>query len=226
MSAPAMSMPCRVEFGGEVLWLLPECGVWWPATDTLFVADLHLGKAASFRALGQPVPSGTTQDNLERLTQLVTRHDARRLVFLGDMLHAAPAQRESVMAPLRRWRTQHAALDCVLVRGNHDRHAGDPPSDLGIAVVDEPWSPMPGSTLVACHHPQQAPGRMVLAGHWHPTVTLYGSAHDRQRLPCFCRSAGMLVLPAFGAFTGGSSQPLPRGARLYAVGAGQVWALA
>ena len=71
----------------ESIWLLPECALWWPAGATLFVADLHLGKAATFRARGLPVPSGTTQHNLARLAQLVQQHRAERLVLLPKHIH-------------------------------------------------------------------------------------------------------------------------------------------
>lgn len=212
----------KIELAGETVELLPERALWWPAARSLFIADLHLGKAASFRALGQPVPAGTTQDNLTRLSALLHRFDARQLVFLGDFLHAAAAQQTQVLDPVRRWRDLHAAVDCLLVRGNHDDHAGDPPAALRISVVDEPCRLGP---FAACHHPQRVDGATVLAGHWHPAVTLRGPAHDRQRLPCFSRSEGLLVLPAFGAFTGGSSRPLPADALRYAVGGGRVWAL-
>ncbi len=212
----------KIELAGEALQLLPERALWWPAQRTLFVADLHLGKAASFRRLGQPVPHGTTVDNLDRLSALIECHAPRRLVFLGDFLHAAPAQAPRQIEPVARWRALHGTLDCVLVRGNHDRHAGDPPAALAINIVNEPW-PLEGDRLAACHHPQTISGLGVLAGHWHPAVRLRGPAHDRQRLPCFCLREGLLVLPAFGAFTGGSSQPLPADALCFPVGGGRVW---
>lgn len=216
-----------IAFGGETLELLPERALWWPAARTLFVADLHLGKAASFRALGQPVPHGTTADNLQRLGELVARHAARHLVVLGDLLHAAPARRPRQIEPLRQWREAHAALDFIAIRGNHDRHAGEPPPELRIRIVDEPW-PLDASSpslLSACHHPQRLPGRAVLAGHWHPAVALRGPARDRLRLPCFCLVDGdLLVLPSFGAFTGSSLREPPEGATCYPVADGRVWA--
>lgn len=210
----------RLALAGEMVEMLAEKALWWPAERTLFIADLHLGKAASFRALGQPVPSGTTQDNLDRLSALIDQHAAQRIVFLGDFLHAAAAQQASVLNPVRQWRAQHAAVDGLLVRGNHDSHAGDPPADLRIGTVDEPHRIGP---FAACHHPQQVTGAFSLAGHLHPAITLTGPARDRQRLPAFWRSEGLLVLPAFGAFTGGSRQPAPADAQAYAVGGGQVW---
>jgi DNA ligase-associated metallophosphoesterase len=212
----------KLMLAGEAVELLAEKALWWPAERTLFIADLHLGKAASFRALGQPVPSGTTQDNLDRLTALIDRLTVRQIVFLGDFLHAATARQPGVLDPVRQWRTRHAATACLLVRGNHDSHAGDPPEDLNIRVVDEPHR-LAG--FAACHHPQQLPGLTVLAGHLHPAVTLTGAARDRQRMPAFWRSEGLLVLPAFGAFTGSHRQAAPAGTACYAVGGGRVWPL-
>ena len=129
---------------------------------------------------------------LQLSVTLVVRHGAQRLVFLGDFLHAAHAQQARVMEPLSRWRTKHADVECVLVRGNHDSHAGDPPASLRITVVGEPWAVNSGSVFSACHHPQELEGRMVLAGHWHPVVTLRGRVHDHQRLACFCRMEGVM----------------------------------
>lgn len=221
-----MTPPSHVQairLSGQDLWLLPERAAWHAASRTLFIADLHLGKSATFRARGLPVPAGTTRDNLQRIASLVSAHAAARIVFLGDLLHSRHAQRESAIEPLRAWRTAHRALHCVLVRGNHDSHAGDPPPALGFEVVDEPWAVAGADGLFACHHPQLARDGTVLAGHWHPAVTLRGPARDVQRLPCFCVVDGLLVLPAFGAFTGSSPQSPPAGAVCYPLGGDRVW---
>ena len=212
--------PLAIECAGETLWLLPEHALWWPAGRVLCVADVHLGKAATYRALGQPVPVGTTRENLARLTLLLSHYQPAQLVFLGDFLHAAQAKTASLLAALAVWRLEHAALECVLVRGNHDSRAGDPPVSLAIETVNEPW---PVGPFAACHHPQTVAGRYVLAGHLHPALTLRGPAHDHLRLPCFSFDAHCAVLPAFGEFTGGWSVPRQPGRALYAVGGGAVW---
>ncbi len=95
----AMAAPraCRAEWAGEAVELLPERALWWPARGLLFVADLHIGKAATYRALGQPVPGGTTQENLARLDALIARHAPAGIVFLGDFLHAAQARTPQVL---------------------------------------------------------------------------------------------------------------------------------
>jgi uncharacterized protein len=213
---------CKVHWAGVELHLLPERALWWPQGRTLFIADLHMGKAASYRALGQPVPGGTTQENLDRLSALVARHAPQQMVFLGDFLHAAAARTTGVMAALAQWRQQHAAVAMTLVCGNHDSRAGDPPAALQIEVVDEPYLQGP---FALCHHPQLHATHFVLAGHVHPVCLLSGRGRDSLRMPCFVVQAGQAVLPAFGEFTGGwlvSGEP---GRALYPVGGQRVWGL-
>lgn len=209
-----------VQWAGETVHLLPECALWWPARQTLFIADLHLGKAASFRALGLPVPSGSTRDNLQRLSLLMERHGARELVFLGDFLHAASGRHAGLFDALTQWRRRHADVAMTLVRGNHDAHAGDPPAQVGITAVDGPVMMGP---FAASHIPHDHPTHFVLAGHVHPVVLLTGPGRDRLRLPCFVLAAQHAILPAFGAFTGGYRVPPDAGHTLYAVGGDRVW---
>ena len=212
-----------VEVGGEQLLLLAEKAIWWPSQRTLLVADVHIGKAVTFRALGVPVPRGTTSETLAALGALVERWQAQRVVFLGDFLHSAQSHAPATLGALARWRTRHAGLALTLVRGNHDDGAGDPPDRLDIEVVDEPLTV---AGLALCHHPRpQAGAAYTLAGHLHPCVSLYGRANDRLRLPCFHFGAEVGVLPAFGSFTG--MHPITRAAgdRVYVVADSGVAAL-
>ena len=215
--------PLAISYAGHTVWLLPEHALWWPEGRVLFVADLHLGKAATYRALGQPVPSGTTQENLRRLSELIDHFQPKQLIFLGDFLHARHARTASVLSQLAAWRENHATLSCTLVRGNHDSRAGDPPTDLGIEVVNEPYLVGP---FAACHYPQQHATHAVLAGHTHPVVQLQGPARDRLRLPCFVFERRSAVLPAFGEFTGGHPVAAQPGVQLYVAGGARVWPLA
>jgi uncharacterized protein len=198
--------------GAQALMLLPEKAALLPEFRTLLVADAHIGKAVSFRRLGVPVPRGTTTQTLALLAVLVARHAVRRIVFLGDFLHAPRSHAASTLGAVARWRNAHAALQLTLVRGNHDDRAGDPPAALGIECVDEPLL-LDG--LALCHHPQATAGHYVLAGHLHPCVTLGGRAHDRLRLPCFWFGAEVGVLPAFGAFTGMHAIRVASGDRVF-----------
>jgi len=214
----------RVDVGGATLQLLPQKAVWWPAQRTLLVADAHIGKAVSFRRLGVPVPRGTTGASLHLLAELIDRHGAARVVFLGDLLHSARAHAAGTMQAFARWREQHAKLDLVLVRGNHDDRAGDPPASLGVDCVDEPYAPPGTSGLVLCHFPTARPGGYVLAGHAHPCVHV-GRGIDRLRLACFHFGSAVGVLPAFGAFTGMHPMERAPGDRVFVVADNAVHAL-
>jgi DNA ligase-associated metallophosphoesterase len=186
----------------------------WLARGWLVVADAHFGKAATFRARGVPVPGGTTQATLARLDALIEAVRPARLVFLGDLLHAREAQAAETMRQLETWRGRHAALPMTLVEGNHDRHAGAPPPALRIDPAGEPWH---ADGVALCHHPQRVQRAAAVAGHLHPCVRLRGAAGDALRLPCFWQRDGLLVLPAFGEFTGGASIEREAGDRVFAV---------
>lgn len=211
-----------IAVGDEPLMLLPEKAVFLPDGDTLLVADLHFGKATTFRRLGVPVPSGTTAETLARLSFLVQRMAPRRIVFLGDFLHSAHAQGDTTRLALQDWRDRFPHLDLVLVRGNHDDRAGDPPRELGIEVVDEP---LMHRQLALCHHPRPVAGAFTLGGHLHPCISVGGRAHDWHRLPCYWFTPQVGVLPAFGAFTGMQAIRVRRGERVYAVTPDRVFEL-
>lgn len=192
---------------GEPVVLHASGAIFLPSQGALLVADAHFGKAVSFRRLGVPVPRGTTTETLDRLSALVAETGARRIVFLGDFLHSARSHAPGTLAALARWRGEQAGLQLMLVRGNHDERAGDPPASLRIEVVDEPLALGP---FALCHYPRPLADRYVLAGHWHPCISVKGRAFERLRLPCFwfgddsgsLPGSGVGVLPAFGAFTG------------------------
>ena len=188
-----------IELRGEQLVLLAERAVFWVRRQTLLIADAHFGKAATFRAASIPVPSGTTMEGLARLDTLVRTTGASRVVFLGDFLHARTGRAPEMLAAFQRWHEANREVRLVLVRGNHDRQAGDPPPSLGVGCIDAPFVETP---FVMTHHPTTSAEGYVIAGHIHPGVPLYGPARQRERLPCFWFSTDYAVLPAFGDFTG------------------------
>ena len=198
--------------------LLAERALFWPGASTLIVADLHWGKAASFRAAGVPVPSGTTAADLARLDSALVQTGASRLLVLGDLIHARAAQgARGTLELIRNWRERRPRLECILVRGNHDRSAGDPPADLGFEVMDR----LHEGPFVFQHHPGMNDPGYTLAGHIHPGIKLTGRG-DRIRLPCFHFAPRCGILPAFGSFTGWTTPGLSPGDRVFVIGDGAV----
>ncbi|HEY4130019.1 MAG TPA: ligase-associated DNA damage response endonuclease PdeM [Gemmatimonadaceae bacterium] len=189
----------EIEVAGEAVVLLVERAAYWSRMSTLLVADPHFGKAAAFRAAGVPVPTGTTVGTLDRLDACLARTQTRRVIFLGDFLHAREGRSPQTLQSINDWRRAHSTIEMVLVRGNHDARAGDPPRELEIQCVDEPMLEAP---FAFTHHPQSLEGSYVVAGHLHPGVRLTGAARESARLPCFWFAQDSAVLPAFGEFTG------------------------
>lgn len=206
----------------HALLLLADKAIYWPERKTLLIADAHFGKAAAYRALGQPVPQGTTSQNLQRLNALLSRYPTQQLIFLGDFFHAPKSHAQATLTALRDWRQQHPLMECILVRGNHDKHAGDPPAELQIETVEEPY--LVGEFALQ-HTPAPHATHHVIAGHIHPAFRLQGKGRQRLVLPCYHHQASITLLPSFGDFTGGYlMQPQP-GTLIFVTDGEYVWPL-
>jgi DNA ligase-associated metallophosphoesterase len=188
-----------LNIAGERLLLYPERAAYWPARRTLLITDTHWGKASTMRAAAIPIPGGTTRESLDRLSQLIESTAARRLVMLGDSIHARSGRSPQTMAELAAWRGRHAALDLLLIRGNHDQSAGDPPPELGIRCFDAPLVDAP---FVYRHWPKGSEEGYTLSGHLHPAIRVRGRAAETAKLACFWFGPSVGVLPAFGGLTG------------------------
>lgn len=210
--AGSLAGALAVQAGSSELILMPGRGVLEAESRTLMVADLHVGKAATFRAHGVPVPAGTTERTLARLDALIAETGARSLFLLGDLLHGPEARQPALVSALAGWRARHARIEIVLVRGNHDARAGDLPRECGIATV-APGHRLGGLRLMH-EPPDDDEDGFALAGHLHPVCVLGGRA-DRLRLPCFRLRRRDMVLPAFGEFTGGWPVRAGPGERLF-----------
>ncbi|WP_227624981.1 ligase-associated DNA damage response endonuclease PdeM [Fimbriimonas ginsengisoli] len=195
-----MRRELEITVRGECLRLLPDRALFWPSQSTLFVADVHLGKAASFRSFGVPIPAGSTDVTLGRLSELLVRTEARRLVVLGDLWHAKAGRTEDVTGKFARWRAAHEEVEMTLVEGNHDLRSGKLAPEWDIREVAEPTTLGPFSL---CHYPETTvENGYRLAGHLHPGVLLEGRGKQSLRLACFLFGAEGAILPAFGEFTG------------------------
>lgn len=190
-----------VEITRHRVELLPERALFWPEQSAVMVADLHIGKAEAFRAGALPVPEGSSQATLDRLSDVLLKTQAKNLYILGDLWHAKSGRTARVHEILLKWRRAHGAIAMTLVEGNHDVRSGSLPPDSGIESCAD--SEMEGFVLK--HHPEEDPRGYVLAGHIHPAVRLVGTGRQSERLPCFWLGEKCGVLPAFGEFTGSAT---------------------
>lgn len=208
-----------ITLAGEPVLLLAERALFWPAGQALIIADPHWGKAASFRAAAIAVPEGATRADLARLDAALDRTGATRLCVLGDLAHARGSFAPAVVDAIGAWRDRRPRLELLLVRGNHDTRAGDPPAAWGFRCVDEPYALGP---FALCHYPDAVAAGYVLAGHLHPAVQLAGLGRQRERLPCFLAGPRRAILPAFGSFTGVATVAPGRDERVFVVAGDEV----
>ena len=182
-------------FANQEWRLLRSGAVYWEREGALLVADLHLEKASFFARFGQMLPPYDSRETLERLACAIRDTGARRVFCLGDSFHdAAGAERlepyaAGMLAALSR------ATDWVWITGNHDD--GALPAQGG-TLVDE--VEVGGMTLR--HRAQAGEQGPELSGHYHPKLRLSVRGRHIAR-PCAVASETRLVLPAFGALTGG-----------------------
>ncbi len=177
--------------------LTADCSgaLYWPAERTLLVADLHLEKGSSYAEAGTLLPPYDTRETLARLASVIGRYAPRVVIALGDSFHDASAADRIAADDLASLRALQRGRDWIWIAGNHDpaisaRVGGHIAGELEIA----------GLTLR--HEPVLGDATHEIAGHLHPAakLSMYGTTIRR---PCFVGNGQRLVMPAFGAFTGG-----------------------
>ncbi len=173
----------------------PEGALYWPAEAALLVADLHLEKASWFAEGGQMLPPYDSLATLTALAREIEASGARRLYCLGDSFHdkhgcdrLAPAAR-ALLTSLT------ARLDWIWIVGNHDAGFVD---HCGGRIEEE----CEVGGIILRHEAVEHDPRPEMSGHFHPKLrlSLRGRSVSRR---CYVASATKVILPAYGAFTGG-----------------------
>ena len=201
-----------IEVRGERLRLDHRRAVFWPAQKALIIADIHFGKSAIFRREGIALPEGGDAEDLAAISSLLGDHGATRLYILGDFVHGPLPPGHRFYHAFNGWRARQADLEVHVVPGNHDINLDRS------ALQDLHWhEQLEVAPFDLVHDPDDAGDRYYLAGHIHPVVRL-SSRSDSLRMPVFWQREEGMVLPAFGALTGGYTVSAGRGDRLHAVG--------
>lgn len=205
--------------GSTELELHPFPAAFCRAGRDLFVADLHLGKDAAFRAGGIPVPSGPAGKTLDRLATAIERLRPERVWILGDLVHSVRSLTDPIRERLERFLSDHPEVDFSLVLGNHDRGIRDRLQGLRVDVLDPPHrrgefvlvhdatAEVASTPPIGSDDNDNLP--LVIGGHVHPAVTIAAQG-AREKLACFHQRGDRLTLPAMGVFTGTHRiEPLP-----------------
>ncbi len=171
----------------------PDGALYWPEQGLLAVADLHLEKGSSFAARGQLLPPYDTAATLARLARLIARYAPRCFVALGDSFHDGGGSARLSRDDRYNLHALQRGRDWLWLTGNHDP---EPAVDIGGVFLAQ----LAVGGLTLRHLPTGAAGE--IAGHLHPVarVAQRGRAVSRR---CFAADATRMVMPAFGAYTGG-----------------------
>ena len=211
-------MTCApLHLAGERLLLDPAGALYWPAERLLAVADLHLEKGSAAAARGALLPPWDTRATLDRLAALLRRWLPATVVSLGDGFHDQGGSLRLAAGDRERLRAMTAAHRFVWVRGNHDPA---PPDDVG----GESVVAMTLGRLTFRHEARPGSVTGELCGHHHPKARVVVRGGPVVR-PCFVADGRRLMLPAFGAYTGGLdvsdaaiASLFPRGGRVFLLG--------
>lgn len=196
----------RVELAGKAIILDARGFALAPECATMIVADLHLEKAASLAARGALLPPHDTLDTLRRLARHIADLAPRRLVLLGDSFHSRVHTLREGAAALDVIHELSARTRLIWIAGNHD-------PELPLALPGEKAKEIMIGDIVLRHLPR-ADGRAEIVGHLHPTARLATRA-GMQRRRCFLVASRRMILPAFGALTGGCDAADPEIAGLF-----------
>jgi DNA ligase-associated metallophosphoesterase len=213
-----------IHLAGERLMLDPAGALLWPATSLLAVSDLHLEKGSSYARRGQLLPPWDTRATLDRLTLLLRRYQPRVVIALGDSFHDTDGSTRLPSAERSRLRAMTEAHRFIWVQGNHDP---SPPQGVGGDWVET----FATTTLVFRH--QATPGAQgEVSGHHHPKAAVPARGGSVSR-PCFVFDGHRLMMPAFGAYTGGLdvrdpaiARLFPRGGRVFLLGRERLFSFA
>lgn len=183
----------EARLAGTMVTALPEGALWIEDGRALVVADLHFEKGSAFARGGQMLPPYDTRATLARLAALIDEHTPEIVVSLGDAFHdgGGPARMgEEDCAALK---GLMARADWVWIEGNHEGKAAETLGGVAIETLKL-------GAIKLRHEPTGAPSE--IAGHLHPCAKLSGHGRSVRRR-CFAYDGARMVLPAFGALTGG-----------------------
>ena len=195
-----MQAPILHKIHEQNLWLSAQRSVFWEEQKALIVSDLHFGKTGHFRKSGIAVPQSVYKEDLQRLVSLLHYFNPKKLIVVGDFFHS---HANVELDWFQKWRNDFAALEIILVRGNHDILHDAWYKQTNITIIENELIINPFLfTHDRCDDHQNL---YTFCGHLHPGIVLHGLGKQSLRLPCFYFAKNHCVLPAFSKFTGAVS---------------------
>jgi hypothetical protein len=194
-NAPRPPTDTNVQVAGAVFVGDPAGALYWPEQGLLAVADLHLEKGSSFAARGVLLPPYDTAATLARMARLIAHYAPRLVVALGDSFHDQGGPARIADTDRAALRTLQRGREWIWIAGNHDP---EPATGIGGGFCEE----LACDRVVFRHAPRMDECGGEIAGHLHPIARVQQRGRTTSRR-CFAGDGRRLVMPAFGAYTGG-----------------------
>jgi len=169
--------------------------LYWPQQDTLIVSDLHFEKGSFFASRNQHLPPYDTGQTLSVLERVIARYQPGQIIALGDSFHDMGGAQRLSLEDRGRITDLTRACRWIWIAGNHDPV---PAPDLGGEAMQE----LVLDGIILKHEPSQFLTGPEIAGHLHPVATIVTKARKLRRR-VFVANGQRLIMPAFGAYTGG-----------------------
>lgn len=169
--------------------------LFWPEEACMIVSDLHLEKGSSFAARGQMLPPYDTKSTLRMLALAVAKWNPARVISLGDSFHDNDGAERMAICDRTGLQALMQNRDWIWISGNHDP---DPPKEISGACAEE----ITIGAITFRHEPNIGAKSPEIAGHLHPQARIV-RRNKSVRRRCFAGDGKRLIMPSFGAFTGG-----------------------
>jgi DNA ligase-associated metallophosphoesterase len=198
-ATPTAPFGCAaLRVAGVDLVLMAEGVCFWPEESLAVVADLHLEKGSSAARRGTLLPPYDTAATLAALTAALARIRPRRVISLGDAFHDRFALERLSERDRAHIASLQAGRDWIWIAGNHDAGLVGATEAIGGRVAEE----VAIGPLVFRHEPAPGAAPGEIAGHLHPAARVAAGPRAVRRR-CFATDGDRLLMPAFGAYTGG-----------------------
>jgi len=192
-----MQVPVLHKRNNQNLWLSAQRSIFWEEQKALILSDLHFGKTGHFRKAGIAVPQHVYKEDLQRLINLLHYFKPQKLIVVGDFFHS---HANTELDWFKKWRNDFAAIEIVLVKGNHDILQNAWYKEAAIEVIEKELKI--NSFLFTHDNCATHADLYTFCGHIHPGIYLQGLGKQSLRLPCFYFANDHCILPAFSKFTG------------------------
>ena len=184
--------------------------IYWPSKKVLMTTDLHWGKTDYFQKHGIAIPDKIFDEDLSRLSRIISDYEVDTMVVLGDLIHHEKSLSHGLIERVARFRADNPC-ELILIRGNHDRYTHFPES---WGIVEE--NDMSVGDFYFTHELKEKVKKYQFSGHIHPTMK-FRTGSDQIRLPVFMLTINSCLVPAFSHLTGGQDVKLKPNQKAIAV---------